>query len=60
MLIRLLTFSRYLATKYMSLNNEQCRTRPPLIDLNRVELIYYMFMIILDKCNEVVILVPKY
>ena len=44
----------------MSLNNEQCRTRPPLIDLNRVELIYYMFMIILDKCNEVLILVPKY
>ena len=35
----------------MSLNNEPCMTRPTLIDLNSVKLIYYPFMISLDKCN---------
>ena len=33
----------------MSVNNEQCKTRPTLIDLNLVEM--YPFMITLDKCN---------
>ena len=35
----------------MSLNNEQCKTRPALTDLNPVELNYYLFMIGLDKCS---------
>ena len=34
----------------MPLNNEQCRTRHTLIDLNHVAL-NYSFMISLDKCN---------
>ena len=49
--IGLLSFSGYLATKCMSLNNEQYRTSLTLIDLNPTELKYYPFMINLDKCN---------
>ena len=49
--ITLLTFSRSLATKCVSLNNESCMIRPFLIDLNPVELKYYPFMISLDKCS---------
>ena len=48
--IALLTFSRSLATKYVSLNNKPCMIRPFLIDLNSVEFKYYPFMISLDKC----------
>ena len=36
----LLSFIRSVATKCMSLNNEQCKTRPALIGLNSVELNY--------------------
>ena len=46
-----LKFSGYLATKCMSINKEPCMTRPFLIDLNPVELIYYPLMINLDKCT---------
>ena len=46
-----LSLSRSLATKYVSLNKEPCMIRPTLIDLNPIELIYYPFMISLDKCN---------
>ena len=35
-LIRLLSSSGFFATKCMSLNNEQCRTRSTLIGLNTV------------------------
>ena len=37
-LIGLLSFSEFLATKCVSLNNEPCMIRPFLIDLNPVEL----------------------
>ena len=46
MFILLLSFSGSSATKCMSLNKEQCQTRPFVIDLNRVEHKYYPFMII--------------
>ena len=48
--IGLLSFSGSLATKCMSLNNEQCQTRSFLIDLNSVELKYYPYIITLYKC----------
>ena len=51
MVIALLTFSRSLATKCKSFNNEPCIIRLTLIDLNLVDINYYLFMIILDKCN---------
>ena len=51
MFIELLSFSGSLATKLMSLNNEKCKTRPFIIDLNPVELKYYPYIITLDKCN---------
>ena len=35
----------------MSLDNESCMIRPFIIDLNRVELKYYPFIISLVKCN---------
>ena len=50
-LIVLLSFSSSLATKCVSLNDKPCMFRPTLIDLNPVELTYYLFMISLDKSN---------
>ena len=50
--IALLSFSRSLATKCVSLNNKSYMVRPSLIDLNPVELNYYPFMSSLDKCSE--------
>ena len=55
MFIVLLSFSEYLATKYLSLIYEPYIVRPTLIDLNPVELKCYPFMISLNKrslsCN---------
>ena len=45
-LIVLLSFSRSLATKCVSLNHEPCMIRPTLIDINLVELDYYPFMVV--------------
>ena len=50
----LLSFSESLAcnrTKSLSLNDESCKVRPTLIDINPVELKYYPFMISLNKCT---------
>ena len=44
--IALLSFSKYLATNWVSLNNDLL-----FIDSNLVELKHYPFMINLDKCN---------
>ena len=49
--IVLLSFSKSLSTKYVSLKDEPCMVTPTLIDLNPVVLKYYPFMIRLDKCN---------
>ena len=43
----IIKFSGFLATKFESLNNGQCKTRPALIDLNPVEHNNYPFMITL-------------
>ena len=45
-----LTYS-YLATKCLFLHDEPCIVRPTLIDINAVELKYYLFMISLYKCT---------
>ena len=47
----LLSFSISFSTKSVSLNNEPCMTRSTIVDLNSVELDYYIFLISLDKCN---------
>ena len=46
-----MSFSRSLATKCVSLNNEPCIARPALINLNPREFNYYPFIISLGKCN---------
>ena len=51
MLIVLLSFSRSLLTKCVSLNNEPCMNRPTFIYLNPVELNYHLLMISLYKCS---------
>ena len=38
-------------TKCLLLNDEPCMVRPTLIDMNRVKLEYYPFMISLNKCS---------
>ena len=48
MFIWLLSFSRYLATKCMPLNNEKCEIRPTIIDLNPAELKYYPHIVTLN------------
>ena len=52
-LIVLLSFRSFLATKFMSLNDELYMMRPTAIDLNSVKLKYYPFMIGLDKCSGI-------
>ena len=47
--IALLSFSGFLATKCVSLNNELCVIRPTLIDLNPIKLNYYPVIISLDN-----------
>ena len=49
----LLRFSNSLATNFLSLNDEQYVNRPAFIDLNPLELKYYPFRIILNKCNGI-------
>ena len=51
MFIALLSFSRSLATKSVSLNNVTCMIRPNLINLYPLELKYHQFLITLDKCS---------
>ena len=58
--IALLSFSKSLATKCVSLNNEPSKNWPTLIDLNPVEFRYWPFMISLHKVVEVVILLITY
>ena len=50
-LIVLLSFSIFLATKCLFLNDESCMVRPTLIDINPDELKYYPFMISFNKCT---------
>ena len=49
--IALLSFSGWLETKFVSLNNEPCMNKPTLIVLNLIKLNCYTFMISLDKFN---------
>ena len=51
-LIALWSFSKSIATKCVPLNNERCLIRPTIIDLNPVELNYYLFAISLAKCSQ--------
>ena len=50
--IVLLRFSRFLASKSVSLKDEQCMSRPTPINWNYVELYYYPFIISLEKYNR--------
>ena len=50
--ILLLNFSVWLARKCISLNNEPCLVRPPVIDLNPKKVLYYPFMISLERCSR--------
>ena len=45
------SLSRSLTTRCVSLNCELCMAIPALVDLNPIELNYYLFMVSLDKCN---------
>ena len=44
LVIVLLRFSEFLATKYLFLNDETCMVRPNFIDMSPAELKYYPFM----------------
>ena len=49
--IALLNFSESLATECLSLSNDSCKVRPTLFDLNPMELNFYPFRLIVDKCK---------
>ena len=60
MFIVLLSFSSSLVLKCLSLIDEPCMVIPTTIDFNPVELKYYSFRIILDKCSQsFIVLSPK-
>ena len=50
----LLSFSEFLATKCLLLNDEASMVRPSFIDMNPVELKYYPFMISLNVLEVVI------
>ena len=56
----LLIFVGSLAKKCVCLSNEPCMDRPAVIDLNHIYLNYYPFMISLDRCDKVVMLLMIY
>ena len=56
----LLIFVGSLAKKCVCLSNEPCMDRPAVIDLNHIDLNYYPFMISLDRCDKVVMLLMIY
>ena len=56
----LLSFVGSLAKKCVCLRNEPCMDRPAVIDLNHIDLNYYPFMISLDRCDKVVMLLMTY
>ena len=51
LVLMLLGFSVPLTTKCVSMNNQSCMTRPTLIYLNPDELLFYPFIISLDRCD---------
>ena len=48
----MLCFGRSLAIKWICMNNQQCITRPTIIDLNLDELHYYPFIINMNRCDR--------
>ena len=54
--IALLSFSRSLATKCASLNTKSCMTMPTHVDLNPVQLNYYLFMVVQMNVIKIVML----
>ena len=56
----LLSFSEFLATKCLFLNDEASMVRPSFIDMNPVELKYYPFMISLNVLEVVISYLLKY
>ena len=50
--IALLSFIRYSETKVVYLNNKPLIIMSNVIDLHPIEVNYYPFIVILDKCNE--------
>ena len=51
--IVLVSFSGSLIVKCMSLNNKKCKSRLTLINLQPIELKYYLFMVGLNKFNGI-------
>ena len=58
--IALLNFSRSSTTKYVSLDNDPCRIRPTLLDINHVELNHCPFMNTLENVMLLVICLQNY
>ena len=49
--LALLSFDSLLAAKCLSLKSQPCIARPILIDRNPDELLYYRFVVSLDRCD---------
>ena len=51
LVLMLVGFGGSLTIKCVSMNNQACLVRPTLIDLNLDELLYYPFIISMDRCD---------
>ena len=54
--VAVLSFEKALTAqviKYISLNNKPCLARPTFIDLNSDQLLYYPFVVILDRYDGI-------
>ena len=51
MFVVTISFSSYDALKFVSMNNQQCRIRPQIININSIESIFYPYTIEVNKCS---------
>ena len=44
----------------ISMNNQECKTRPQIVNVNRDEPVFFPFSIKTSKCSDVVIILTIY
>ena len=51
MFVVTISFSSYDALKFVSMNNQQCRIRPQIININSNESTFYPYSTEVNKCS---------
>ena len=51
MFVTAMTFFSSSALKYVSVNNEECKIRPKIVNINSTEPSFYLYSILVNKCS---------